>query len=146
MCGSTQHTKFGEGTKYSFPVQLRPPVDELKWNIPRRSESWLATSNHSPEGSNWKWRGVAPRVCCHCGVYVNEKTWFTFSILLVIRIKLMSIQNVLLHYRTISLTCNNPEYFSTDITQMLLCPRLETTTNLPVEWTVILPHVFNMFG
>ena len=67
--GSTQHTKFGDGTWYSFPVQLRYPVLELKWNIPIRLESWLATTNHSPDGSNWKCLGVAPLVCCHIGFY-----------------------------------------------------------------------------
>ena len=43
-------------------------------------------------------------------------------------------------------TCNNPVYFSMEKTQMLLWPRLDTRRNLPVAWTVILPHVFNEFG
>ena len=32
------------------------------------SVSWLATMSHSPDGSNWKWRGVAPRVCWYDGL------------------------------------------------------------------------------
>ena len=40
----------------------------LKWNTPMLSVSWLATMSHSPDGSNWKWRGVAPRVCWYDGL------------------------------------------------------------------------------
>ena len=62
-------------------------------------------------------------------------------------------KNLILSYKILILliiigpfTWRRPEYFSTDKTQMLLCPRLETKTNLPVLWTVILPQVFKEFG
>ena len=57
-----QHTKFGDGTRYSFPVYLISPELKLKANTAIESVSWLATTMYCPEESNWKWRGVSPRV------------------------------------------------------------------------------------
>ena len=37
-------------------------------------------------------------------------------------------------------------FFSTERTQMLSWPRLETRTYLPVEWTVMRPHVLSTLG
>ena len=61
--GWTEQTKFGDGTLYSWPVQSSLPVARLKRNTPMLSESWFAVISHWPDPSNWKWRGVAPRVC-----------------------------------------------------------------------------------
>ena len=47
---------------------VNQPVLRLKWKMPMLSVSWLATMSHSPDGSNWKWRGVAPRVCWYDGL------------------------------------------------------------------------------
>ena len=55
--------KFGEGTLYSYPLVVTlTGLVEPKCGC--RSESWLAEMSHCPDGSNAKWRGVSPCVCC----------------------------------------------------------------------------------
>ncbi len=46
----------------SLPVYLISPEVRLKENTAIVSESWLATIKYWPLWSNWKWRGVSPRV------------------------------------------------------------------------------------
>mmetsp|Transcript_80600 Transcript_80600/g.195395 ORF Transcript_80600/g.195395 Transcript_80600/m.195395 type:complete len:204 (+) Transcript_80600:50-661(+) len=55
-------TKLGLGHLKELPVKTTWPVEQLNWKTAQSSESWLATISHWPLLSNWKWRGVSPRV------------------------------------------------------------------------------------
>ena len=57
-----EQTKFGDGMRYSLPVYLICPLLRLKVKTATESLSWLATIRYWPLLSNWKWRGVSPRV------------------------------------------------------------------------------------
>ena len=45
-----------------MPVYETCPVEQLNMKTESVFESWLATMSHWPLESNWKWRGVSPRV------------------------------------------------------------------------------------
>ena len=46
----------------SLPLYLISPLVRLKEKTAMESESWFATIKNCPLWSNWKWRGVSPRV------------------------------------------------------------------------------------